>query len=81
VIISNPVLRKYFNKTVERIHIGNGNVFGTVASIAAYTEGKEWRSEMLEYLSRNVLLTEEFLWKELSRDHPGYPEATIYDLA
>ncbi|MDY0097854.1 MAG: PatB family C-S lyase [Bacteroidales bacterium] len=76
VIISNPVLRKYFNKTVERIHIGNGNVFGTVASIAAYTEGKEWRSEMLEYLSRNVLLTEEFLWKNIPEIIPVHPEAT-----
>ena len=42
VIISNPVLRKSFNRIVENLHIGNGNIFGTAASVAAYTHGHEW---------------------------------------
>ena len=54
VIISNPVLRKYFNKKIEHLHIGNGNIFGTIASIAAYSEGQEWLDALLDYLNGNV---------------------------
>ena len=54
VIISNPVLRKYFNKKIENLHIGNGNIFGTIASIAAYSEGHEWLDALIDYIDRNV---------------------------
>ena len=37
VIISNPLLRKSFNRIVDNLHVGNGNIFGTAASVAAYT--------------------------------------------
>jgi cystathionine beta-lyase len=76
VVISNPILRKYFNKTIERIHISNGNIFGTVASIAAYTEGKEWRNKFLEYINRNVALTEEYFRNNIPEIIPVHPEAT-----
>jgi cystathionine beta-lyase len=60
LIISNPVLRKYFNKKIESLHVGNGNIFGTVASIAAYSEGAEWVDALMEYLdeimSRNSVV-------------------------
>ena len=72
----NPILRKYFNKTIERIHISNGNIFGTVASIAAYTEGKEWRNKFLEYINRNVALTEEYFRNNIPEIIPVHPEAT-----
>ena len=42
VIISNPVLRKSFNRIVDNLHVGNGNIFGTIASISAYTHGHQW---------------------------------------
>ncbi|NLA50503.1 MAG: putative C-S lyase, partial [Bacteroidales bacterium] len=35
VIISNPVMRKYFRHKMDSLHIGNGNIFGSVASCAA----------------------------------------------
>ena len=47
VIISNPALRKSFNSIVEKLHVGNGNIFGSVASVAAYTYGAEWLDELL----------------------------------
>src|SRR4030043_1131223 len=54
VIIPNPVLRKYFNKKIEDIHIGNGNIFGTIASTAAYSEGLDWLSALMDYIDQNV---------------------------
>jgi len=54
LIISNPVLRKYFTKKIESLHIGNGNIFGTIASIAAYSEGHEWLDALMNYLDQNA---------------------------
>jgi cysteine-S-conjugate beta-lyase len=54
VIISNPVMRKYFNNKVEHLHIGDGNIFGTIASISAYSEGLEWLNALLYYLNSNA---------------------------
>jgi cystathionine beta-lyase len=54
VIISNPGLRKSFNAIVEKLHVGNGNIFGSVATVAAYTNGAEWLDELLTYLKGNV---------------------------
>ncbi len=76
VIISNPVLRKYFNKMIERLHIGDGNVFGTVASIAAYSEGREWLHALLGYINQNVLFVENFCRKYIPEIVPVRPEAT-----
>lgn len=54
VIISNPVLRKYFNRKVEILHSGNGNIFGPVASTAAYNEGAEWLDALKGYINGNI---------------------------
>ncbi|MDP4222321.1 MAG: PatB family C-S lyase, partial [Bacteroidota bacterium] len=56
VVISNPVLRKYFNSKIEHLHIGNGNIFGTIASIAAYSEGHKWLDSLMNYIAGNVNL-------------------------
>jgi len=41
VIISNKELRESFANALERIHITNGNIFGTVASMAGYHHALE----------------------------------------
>jgi cystathionine beta-lyase len=51
VIISNPVLRKYFIKKTGDLHIANSNIFGTVASTAAYSEGHEWVDALMDYIN------------------------------
>jgi cysteine-S-conjugate beta-lyase len=76
VIISNPVLRKYFNRKVESLHIGNGNIFGTVASIAAYTEGHEWLDALMEYINKNVEIVRKYCTDLIPEIMPVLPEAT-----
>jgi cysteine-S-conjugate beta-lyase len=76
VIISNPTLRKYFNKIVDNLHIGNGNIFGTVASIAAYSEGNEWLDAMLDYINQNVDYVIDYCRKMIPEIIPVTPEAT-----
>lgn len=76
VIISNPVLRKYFRSKVEHLHIEHGNIFGTVASTAAYSEGEEWLSQLLDYLKGNAEYAVEFCRKNIPEIVPVVPEAT-----
>ena len=76
VIISNPVLRKYFNRKVESLHLGNGNIFGTVASVAAYSEGYEWLDALMEYIEGNVNLVTGYCRELIPEILPVRPEAT-----
>ena len=76
VIISNPVLRKYFNSKTEHLHIGNGNIFGTVASIAAYSEGSEWISDLMDYITGNIDYVIDYCRELIPEIIPVRPEAT-----
>lgn len=76
LIISNPVLRQYFNKKISDLHIGNGNIFGTVASIAAYTSGHQWLDSTLAYIDGNIRYATGYLREMIPEIIPVIPEAT-----
>jgi cystathionine beta-lyase len=76
VIISNPVLRKYFNSKIEHLNIGNGNIFGTIASTAAYTYGYEWLDDLINYLKRNSDYVKDYCRANIPEIVPVQPEAT-----
>ncbi len=76
LIISNPVLRKSFNSVVEKLHVGNGNIFGSVASVAAYTKGVDWLDELLKYLNVNVDFVMDFCRESIPEIIPLRTEAT-----
>jgi cystathionine beta-lyase len=76
VIISNPVLRKYFKSKIDHLHLGNGNIFGTEASIAAYSKGSDWLSGLIEYLSRNADYVIDYCIRYIPEIIPVIPEAT-----
>ncbi|MGE5420595.1 MAG: MalY/PatB family protein [Chloroflexota bacterium] len=76
VIIENPALRKRFNAITEKIHITNGNLFGTIASIAAYSLGDSWLDELLNYLKENVRVVEDYCSQFIPEISPVHPEAT-----
>ena len=76
VIISNPALRKSFNRVVENLHVGNGNIFGTAASVAAYTYGHDWLDALLAYIDKNVDFVEDYCRKMIPEIIPVQPEAT-----
>ena len=76
VIISNPEHRKTFKSMLDSFHLGLGNIFGAVASEAAYTYGHDWLDQMLEYVKGNVAYVEEFLKSHLPQVKMITPEAT-----
>ncbi len=75
MIISNPGLRKKFEDAINSLHITGGNIFGTEASIAAYSFGEEWLDQLLPYIKNNI----EYLvlrLEEVELVSPVIPEAT-----
>ena len=76
VIISNPVLRKSFNRIVDNLHVGSGNIFGTTASIAAYTHGHKWLDALLDYVDHNIEFVKEYCRQMIPEIIAVPPEAT-----
>jgi cystathionine beta-lyase len=76
VVSSNPHLLKKFNHVMEQVHVGMGNVFGTVALEAAYNHGSEWLEQLLDYLEDNIRYVEDFVAKNIPEVKLMIPEAT-----
>ncbi len=76
VIISNPGLRKIYSKLVQNLHIDMGNIFGNVASTAAFTEGDEWLAQLLKYIDGNINYLANYLEKNIPSIKMIKPEAT-----
>lgn len=76
VIISNPALRNTFQVMIDNVHVGMGNLFGMVASEAAYTHGEKWLGQLLEYIKGNLDYLEDYLKKNIPQVKMIRPEAT-----
>jgi cystathionine beta-lyase len=76
VIIPDPDLRKTFNRVVDNLHIGGGNIFGTIASTAAYTHGHEWLNALVEYIDNNIEYVKDYCARMIPEIIPVQPEAT-----
>lgn len=76
VVISNQVLRKSFNRLIDNLHLGSGNIFGTIASVAAYSEGHKWLDVLLDYIDHNIDFVEDYCSKMIPEIIPVQPEAT-----
>jgi cysteine-S-conjugate beta-lyase len=76
VIIQNPVLRKSFNRVIDNLHVGNGNIFGNTASIAAYSYGHLWLDALLDYIDNNIEFVKDYCRKMIPEIIPVPPQAT-----
>ena len=76
LIIEDKTLRSQFQQIIDHIHIGNGNLFGVAASIAAYSNGDRWLDELMQYIANNFKLLGDFIKSELPNLYLVKPEAT-----
>jgi len=53
VLIKNPAWMKKYEKVLQTIHIDGGNLFGTIATEAAFAHGAEWLDQLMNYLEAN----------------------------
>jgi len=76
VIIENENLRKKYNAILNSFHLFQGNLFGNVATEAAYNKGKDWLEQMLEYTEGNIDFVSSFFKKNIPQIHFLKPEGT-----
>jgi len=76
VIIPDAELRDAFTSVSETLHITGGNIFGKVASEAAYRQGEAWLNQMLDYVNRNIDYVEDFIKNNFPQIKMMRPEAT-----
>lgn len=76
MIIADERLREKYRKVLVGLHLHLGNIFGNIASEAAYAHGSEWLSEMIRYIQGNVDLVIAYCEVHLPLIKPVKPEAT-----
>ena len=65
IVIPNDMLRHDFWGVIHRLGEGVPNIFGAVASQAAYSDGDEWLDALLVYLHKNLVHAKSRLKNEL----------------
>jgi cysteine-S-conjugate beta-lyase len=60
LIIPNENHKKEYEKVLDHLHIGMGNLFGITSLESAYNHGGEWLDQLLQYLNQNFRLLNEF---------------------
>ncbi|MBK6285650.1 MAG: putative C-S lyase [Draconibacterium sp.] len=76
VIIPNKTKFARYERAIGVAHLYMGNIFGSVAMEAAYTQGDEWLGQMIVYLQENYKLLENFFKTKLPKVKVMKPEAT-----
>lgn len=61
LIISNPKVKAQYEKMLDHVHVGAGNIFGFVAAEAAYTYGEEWLRQLMVYLEGNFRFLRDYV--------------------
>lgn len=77
VIIPNNELRERFCRQLQRLNLTHLNLFGLVASEAAYRHGGEWLDSLLTYLRENVEYVTEGLGNITDKITVIKPESTF----
>lgn len=60
VVISSSVLRERYRKEQHRVHYGDGAVLSHVAFEAAYSQGDQWHKNLMNHLSTNRAMIEQW---------------------
>lgn len=74
-VIQNPKLMEIFQKA-QLDMVGEVNLLGQVAALAAYQEGAEWEKQLLAYLEANRDFLAEYVRDLLPGIHMNTPEGT-----
>lgn len=76
-ITSNEKIRLPFFKWLEANELDSPHLFAPIATIAAYSQGEQWRRSMLSYIEKNILFVEEFCRQNIPSIKPLRPEASF----
>lgn len=75
--VPNEQLRKRFYGWMEAGELNDLTLMAPIATIAAFTQGEEWRRQMLRYVEGNVEYVIDFCRKHIPSIHPLRPQASF----
>lgn len=76
-IVPSDKLRKELFEWMDANEFADPNIFSPIATIAAFTNGAEWRKEMLAQIERNVNFVTEYCASEIPAIKTYRPEASF----
>ena len=76
-IVPNENLRKRFYSWLEANEFGAAPIFSSIATIAAFRKGEEWRKQMLAYIEGNIEFVESFCRERIPQVKPLRPQASF----
>jgi len=76
-IVKNPELRRRFAEYLEAEELNAGNMFAYRATAAAYNQGAEWLTQLLEYIDGNIQFTKDYLQQHIPSIGMIEPQASF----
>lgn len=76
-VVPDEKIRERFYGWLLANEFNDAPLLSHIATMAAYREGEEWRREMLEYVEKNIKLTEQFCEKYLPGIVARRPDASF----
>ncbi|MBR5958715.1 MAG: PatB family C-S lyase [Salinivirgaceae bacterium] len=76
-IVPNADLRRPLFKWLAANEFDEPTLFAPIATIAAFTQGEEWRRQMLDYVEGNIRFVEDFFRDNLPKIKPLRPQASF----
>jgi len=76
-IVPNDSLRRDFYDFLNAGEFNEGSLFAYLATVAAYTHGREWRSQMLDYVIDNVHFIDKYLKANIPQIRAVMPQASF----
>jgi len=76
-IIQNEKIRESFFNFLNACELNNPHIFAPIATQAAYENGDEWLSRMLQYVEKNILFVDEYLKKNIPEIKAFIPQASF----
>lgn len=76
-VVPDTKLRERFFGWLTANELNEPTVFAPIATMAAFTQGAEWRRQMLRYVEENVRFVEEYCAEHLPAIRPLRPEASF----
>lgn len=76
-IVPNDFLRRRFYTWLEANELNDPPLFSPIATIAAYSQGEDYRRQMLHYIEGNIRFVEDYCREYLPEIRPLRPEASF----
>ena len=76
-IVPNDSLRRRFYTWLEANEFNDPPLFSPIATIAAYTQGEDYRQQMLSYIEDNIRFVEDYCREHLPQIKPWRPQASF----